>query len=137
MEVKNNIPTFKTLYLVMGILNLVFSLFPLIYVFIGAFLSKAINNSNSFDREPMPFDPGMFMIAFGLILFVFIITLGILNLFVSKSLNETRNYNFVFAMAIINCIFGGVLGILLGVFTLVEISKPYAKALFDANGKAV
>lgn len=137
METKNNLPTFRTLYMVMGILNLIFSIFPLIYVFIGATISTVLRHSPSQQDNQLPFDPGIFFIVIGLVLFLFIITLGILNLTVAKSLKETRNYNFIFGMAIVNCTIGGVLGILLGVFTLVELNKPYVKELFDKNKQTV
>lgn len=129
---KNNLPTFRILYLVSGILSFVFSFIPLIYVGIGLFFGEIYNEYPRTSRDAMPFNPGMFFVVFGLIFFVIIITMGILNLLVAKYIKETRNYNFVFAMAIVNCL-GGILGILLGVFTLIEIHKPYAKELFGVN----
>jgi hypothetical protein len=55
---------------------------------------------------------------------------GILTLMVPKYLKETRNYNFILVVAVLNCL-TGVLGILLGVFTIIELNKPEVRKLFD------
>ncbi len=60
------------------------------------------------------------------------ISLGILNLLASKYIKETKNYNFIFAVAVVNCL-TGILGILLGVFTLIELTKPEIKPLFNKS----
>ncbi len=123
----NNLDTYRILFLVKGILTLLFSLLPLIYVFIGIF----IGNTEEFNETDFPesFNPGIIFVIIGGVGFIILVTLGIMNLFVSKYLKERRNYNFIFVISIINCI-TGILGILLCVFTLIELNKPEVKALF-------
>jgi hypothetical protein len=77
----------------------------------------------------VPFNPGIIFIVIGVIGLIFCVTLGVLTLLVSKYIKERKNYNFIFAMAIVNCL-TGILGILLGVFSLIELNKPEVKKLF-------
>lgn len=84
-------------------------------------------------HEPnMPFNPGVIFLIIGLVGFVFLLTLGILDLIASKRLNEVRSHQFIFITAILSCL-TGILGILLGIFTLIELGKPEVKALFEEN----
>mgnify|MGYP006284323709 CR=1 FL=1 len=122
----NKLHTYRILFLVYGILTLVFSLFFLLYLGAGIFLQEIIEQEVNND---MPFNPASFVIIIGSIGFIFAITVGILTIIASNHIKNLKNYNFVFAMAIVNCL-TGILGILLGVFTLIEISKPETKALF-------
>lgn len=139
METKsNNLNTFRILYLVKGILTLCFSLFFIVYAFLGVLFMESIQVSDSTDGMPFALDY-LFFSSFGIIIFIvacigFLLTisLGILNLLASKYIKETKNYNFIFAIAVVNCL-TGVLGILLGVFTLVELTKPEVKSLFNKN----
>jgi len=129
MQTHNNLSIFKTLYLVKGILTLCFSLFFLLYAVIGLFMGGiiALDPTNE-----VPFNPGIIFIVIGVFGIICCVTLGILTLLVSKYIRETKNYNFIFALAIVNCL-TGILGIVLGVFTLIELNKPEVKQLF---GKA-
>jgi len=125
----HNLNTYRILFLVYGILTLVFSLFFLLYAGAGLFVEGMIENQVN---EDLPFNPGNFMTIIGVIGFVFAVVVGILTIIASNYIKALKNYNFVFAMAIVNCL-TGILGILLGVFTLIEISKPETKALFFEN----
>lgn len=125
----NNLNTFRTLYLVKGILTLCFSLFFFFYAGMGMFFGTIIELDPT---QNTPFNPGIIFIVIGVIGIIFCVALGILLLMVPKYIRELRNYNFIFAMAIVNCL-TGILGILLGVFTLIELSKPEVKALFDTQ----
>ena len=82
--------------------------------------------------EHMPFNPGYIFLILGGIGFVILVTFGILSLMASKRLNEKRGYQFIFVISILSCL-TGILGILLGIFTLIEISKPEVKSLFDGD----
>ena len=127
----NNLNTFRILFLVYGILTLVFSLFFLLYAGFGIFFQGIIEQEANKD---LPFNPGSIIVVIGAIGFVFAVIVGILTIIASNYIKAAKNYNFVFAMAIVNCL-TGILGILLGVFTLIEISKPETKALFFENKK--
>ena len=129
----NNLSTFRILFLVQGILTLAFSLFFLLYIFFGVFLQSLIDQENGGE---MPLNPGSFVVVFGAIAFVIAVSLGTLTLFASKYLRRIKNYTFIFVVAILNC-FTGILGIILCVFTLIELSKPEVKALFENETKTL
>ncbi|WP_298494497.1 hypothetical protein [uncultured Algibacter sp.] len=126
----NNLNTFRILYLVKGILTLCFSIFFILYGAMG-FIFGAIAENTETNTE-LPFNFGWIFVIIGGVGLFFCITFGILTLLASKYFKQVKNYNFIFAIAILNCL-TGILGILLGVFTLVELTKPEVKALFNKN----
>ncbi|MEW4925669.1 hypothetical protein [Algibacter sp. 2305UL17-15] len=132
----NNLNTFRILYLIKGILTLCFSLFFILYGLFGYFFSESIEFSDSTDGMPFSLDVlifssiGLIMMVISAIGIFLSIILGTLTLLASKYIKDLKNYNFIFAIAIVNCL-TGVLGILLGVFTLVELTKPEIKQLFN------
>ncbi len=127
-NIPNNLNTFRILYLIKGILTLGFSLFFILYAGMGLFFNTAIEHSNA--NNDLPFNFGWIFVIIGGIGFIISIAFGILTLLASKYIREVKNYNFIFAIAVVNCL-TGVLGILLGVFTLVELTKPEIKQLFN------
>lgn len=129
MQANNNLRTFSILFLIKGILTLCFSLFFMIYVGLGFFVTSAVEINQDND---IPFNPGVFIIIIGGIGLVLTVTIGILTILASNYLKAEKNYNFIFAMAVVNCL-TGILGILLGVFTLIELSKPNVKELFNSS----
>ncbi|WP_396601710.1 hypothetical protein [Algibacter sp. R77976] len=120
--------TFRTLYLVKGILTLCFSIFFILYGCIGLFFGAVAQNADT--NAELPFNFGWIFVIIGGIGLVLCVTIGILTLLVSKYIKALKNYNFIFVMAIINCL-TGILGIVLGVFTIIELSKPEIKKLFN------
>lgn len=127
MESPNNLSTFRILFLVKGILTLCFSLFFILYAGMGHFFGSLTDFNHN---NEVPFNPGIIFIIIGGIGFLICLAIGILTLLASKYIKETKNYNFIFAISIINCL-TGILGILLGVFTLIELNKPEVKKLFE------
>lgn len=123
----NNLNLFKTLFLVKGILTLCFSLFFIIYGAFGLFFDKMIDANDA--NNNILFNPGFIFLIIGIIGVIICVTFGVLTLMASKYLKEVKNYNFIFVVAILNCL-TGILGILLGVFTLIELNKPEVKQLF-------
>lgn len=129
MEQKpNNLNTFRILFLVKGIITLGFSLFFMLYAGMGFFFNAAIEHNQ--ETPELPFNFGWIFVIIGGLGIIICVAFGILTLLASKYLKEVKNYNFIFAVAVINCL-TGVLGILLGVFTLVELTKPEVKQLFN------
>ena len=122
----NNLSTFRVLFLVKGILTLCFSIFFIFYAFIGTIFG------NIEDFKDLDFNPGIIFMVIGAIGFFFTIIFGVLTLIAAKNLKDVKGYNFIFVVAILNCL-TGILGILLGVFTLVELTKPHIKQLFEDN----
>jgi len=124
----NNLNTFRILFLIQGLFSLFGSLFAFFYAVFGMFAFTEITKHD----EHMPFNPGYIFLILGGIGFVILVTFGILSLMASKRLNEKRGYQFIFVISILSCL-TGILGILLGIFTLIEISKPEVKSLFDGD----
>jgi hypothetical protein len=125
----NNLNTFRILFLVYGILTIAFSLFFLLYAGFGLFIGDIIEKET---HHELPFNPASIFTIIGGIGFVFAVTVGILTIIASNYIKAFKNYNFIFGMAVVNCL-TGILGILLGVFTLIELSKPETKSLFFDN----
>ncbi|HPF12181.1 MAG TPA: hypothetical protein PKW08_12070 [Flavobacteriaceae bacterium] len=121
----HNLGTFSLLFMVKGILTLLLSLFFIAYACFGFFFVGLV----AAEEQDLPFNFGYVFIIIGGILTLFTLTFGVLTLLAAKYLKEVRNYNFILVVAILNCL-TGVLGILLGVFTMVELMKPEVKALF-------
>ncbi len=122
----NNLGTFRILFIVKGVLNLLISLIFIVYVGFGAVLM------NVNEPEFHEFNPGIIVIIFGGIGVLLTVAFGVVTLLAGKYIAEARNYNFILVVAVLNCL-SGVLGILLGVFTIIELNKPHVKALFDRN----
>ncbi|TBW28694.1 hypothetical protein EZJ28_08145 [Gramella sp. KN1008] len=120
----HNLNVFRVLFLIKGIFTLLISLFPLLYVFMGLFIFN--NEFEDFDNFGLT---GLIFVTIGSVIFLFLIGLGILTILAGKYLGERRKYDFIFVIAILNCL-TGILGILLGIFTIIELNKPNVKRLF-------
>ena len=125
----SNLNTLRILYIIKGILTLLVSFFPLIYIFIGLAIGDKINQNST---NPPPFDVSLVFVIIGSVAFLVLVAIGVMNLLASKYIKEVKNYNFVFVTAVLTCL-GGMLGIALGVFTLIELSKPEVKTLFTSK----
>lgn len=131
----NNLGLFKTLYLVKGVLTLCFSLFFILYGLFGYIFIESIKIDDTTDGPPFALDfifatsIGLIFVIIAIIGVMICVIFGILTLMASKYLKEVKNYNFIFVIAILNCL-TGILGIVLGIFTLIELNKPEVKKLF-------
>ena len=123
----NNIETLAILHLVKAILTYLFSFFFVFYIFMGSMFSDIATHDTH--NQP-PFDFSVIFGIIGVVGIVCCVLFGTLNLLSYSYLKKRKNYTFVFVVSIINCL-SGILGILLGVFTLVEINKPHVKDLFE------
>jgi len=126
----NNLETFRILFIVKGVLVALLSVFFIIYALLGFFIGNIDGLIDDTGSEP--FNPGIIFIIIGGVGLIITIIIAILTFLTAKYLKEQRNYNFIFIVAILNCL-TGVLGILLGVFTIIEITKPHVKELFDKD----
>ena len=121
----NNLNIFRILYIIKGVLTLLGSLILLGYlIFIYSYTSET-NTIPSADIGVQ----SILAIVLG-IGFLICLIVGILSLLAAKYIGQARNYTFVLVVAILSCL-SGILGILLGVFTIIEINKPHVKILFD------
>ncbi len=123
----HNLGTFKILFIVKGILNLMLGFIPLAYAaFFGFFAS---NNNFPHEFNTPPFNTWFIFVAIGIFGFLVVVTFGVLTLLAAKYIHERKHYTFIIVVSVLNC-FTGVLGILLGVFTIIELNKPNVKVLF-------
>lgn len=125
----NNLDTFRILFLVKGILTLCFSLFFVIYGLFGFFIGYLAMDGAPYSTTPS-FNPALIFLIVAGVGFLFTIAMGTLALVASNYLKHRKNYNFIYVVTILNAL-TGVLGILLAVFTLIELSKPEVKRLFE------
>lgn len=120
----HNLGIFRILFIIKGIITLIFAVLPILYIFFGMFL---------LERNHMPDEDAHFVAYFimciGIFVFLILLVLGILTLLTAKYLGEKRNYDFIFIMSVISCI-TGIFGIILGIFTILELNKPHVKRLF-------
>ena len=79
-----------------------------------------------------PFPPGMgyLFAVMGTVAVLGGWTLGGLTIFAGRCLTARKNYLFILIIAGINCAFVMPLGTLLGVFTIVVLTRPTVKFLF-------
>jgi hypothetical protein len=117
-------------YIVTGLAAL-FSFFPLLYTAMGAiFLFAARHGTPKPGEELPPEILGWLFVAFGALFFLAGIAMAICILFAGISLSRRRCYWFAFVVACIECIFIPF-GTILGIFTIIVLSRESVKALFS------
>lgn len=120
----HNLNIFRILFLIKGIFTIVVSFFPLIYVFMGMFIFN-----NEFQDHQNLGMMGIVFMMIGSAVFLFLLALGVVTILAGKYIGDRRHYDFIFVIAVLNC-FTGILGILLGIFTIIELNKTQVKQLF-------
>ncbi len=122
------------LFYVLSGLTLFPVLFGLFYMIMGVFFGVAMFSA---DIPHRPGDPppalfgGIFVIVGGGILAVFL-TLGILILKAGRNLSKQRSYTFCFVIACVICLWMP-LGTILGVFTIITLTRDSVKAIFNGQ----
>lgn len=133
---KNNLELFSVLHIVKGILTILMSFIFLAYAGMGIFFGEIMEQQDPAAMNEMPFNPGSIFMVFGGAGFLFFLALGIVTLMAAGKLKKRKGRNFIFAISIMNCL-TGILGILLGVFTIIEINKKEVKDLFDQESQTL
>jgi len=136
---KNNLETFRVLYIIKGCLLAIPSLFIIGMI---SFASSFLKNSGDYHYEiqsqgELPIDPFTilkYIASLGILAILLIIGFVVSNFLTAYFLKNKKNYYFIFTISILS-LFTGILGMLLGVFTLIEITKPEVKALFFKKEK--
>jgi hypothetical protein len=119
-------------YIVAG-LAAFFSCFPLLYTTIGAiFIFVARHGAAKPGEELPPEFVGWIFAVIGSLLFLVGIGIAICVLIAGRSLAKHARYWFAFAMACIECLFISF-GTILGVFTIIVLSRGSVKELFTAH----
>jgi hypothetical protein len=117
-------------YVVAG-LGVLCSFFPLLYTTIGAIFIFVARHGTAKPGEDLPPEfLGWIFAVLGLLLFLIGIAMAICILIAGRSLSLRRRYSFAFVMACIECLFIPF-GTILGVFTIVVLSRESVKALFS------
>jgi hypothetical protein len=125
-------------YLVEGWINVAFAFFPLIYVAMGLFITAAGTLFPAAGAPPavggapgagVPEFVGALFIAVGLGISGMLALFGILRLLTARALRERRSRTFCMVIAALTCL-SVPYGTILGVCTLVVLSRPRMIALF-------
>jgi len=116
---------------VVASLAALFSFFPLLYTTIGAIFIFAARHGTAKPGEDLPPEfLGWIFAALGLLLFLTGIAMAICILFAGRFLALRKRYSFALVMSCIECLFIPF-GTILGVFTIVVLSRESVKALFS------
>jgi hypothetical protein len=119
-------------YVVAGLAAL-FSFFPLLYTTIGIIFIFAARHGTAKPGEELPPEfLGWIFAVLGSLLFLMGIAMAISILIAGRSLALRKRYSFGFIMACIECLFIPF-GTILGVFTIVVLSRQSVKELFSAT----
>jgi hypothetical protein len=79
---------------------------------------------------------GWIFLSLGLMIFLLGWTLATMKFFVGKFLGQRRHYTFCFVMGAISCMFSPF-GTVLGVFTILVLSRDSVKQLFNGKRESV
>ena len=120
-------------YVVAGLAAL-FSFFPLLYMTVGAIFIFAARHPAAAGpkpgEEPPPEFIGWIFGIVGSLLFLLGVAIAICILIAGRSLAKRTRYWFALVVACIECLFIPF-GTILGVFTIVVLSRESVKALFS------
>ena len=116
---------------VVGGFAALFAFFPLIYTVIGVSFIFAARHATPKPGEELPPEfLGWIFTALGAVLFLMGIVIGICILIGGRSLALRKRYSFALVIACVECLFFPF-GTILGVFTIVALSRESVKALFS------
>ena len=116
-------------YVVAGLAAL-FSLFALLYTMVGSIFIFAARHGTPKPGEELPPEfLGWIFIALGLLLFLLGIAMAICISIAGRCLSRRKCYTFALVIACLECLFIPF-GTILGVFTIVALSRESVKALF-------
>ena len=116
-------------YVKAGLLTLTGLIFT-IYIFVGAaFMSIDIPHKAN---EPDPALIGGLSIVFGLVFVIFFGVLAFLAFWAGRSLAKHKNHTFAIVIAALMCL-SMPLGTILGIFTIIVLTRDSVKALFNGQ----
>ena len=101
------------------------------FLVIGIILMNNPPTSTSSEDSGTAGAVGGILIAVGVVLFLVVVVYGILTLMAGgKYRKHQGGYWFCFILAIVTLVIGGIPGIVLGIFSLIVLSRESVKALF-------
>jgi hypothetical protein len=114
-----------------------FSFFPLLYTTIGAIFIFAARHGTAKPGEDLPPEfLGWIFAVLGSVLFLIGLSMAICILIAGRSLALRKRYSFALVMACIECLFIPF-GTILGVFTIVVLSRESVRGLFSTAAEPV
>ena len=123
-------------YVVAGLAAL-FSFFPLLYTTIGTIFIFAARHGTPKPGEELPPEfLGWIFVVIGALLFLLGIAMAICIFIAGRCLSRRRCYSFALVMACIECLFIPF-GTILGVFTIIALSRESVKELFAGTETSV
>jgi hypothetical protein len=123
-------------YVVIG-LAVLFSLFPLLYTTIGTIFVFAARHATPKPGEQLPPEfLGWIFVVLGALLFLLGIAMVICIFIAGRCLSRRKGYSFTLVMACIECLFIPF-GTILGVFTVIALSRESVKPLFTTAQTSV
>ena len=129
-EDKRNIRLLAIFHYVMGGLTALFACIPFIHLFIGiAVLTKGLAKNPS--GGPSPELVGLFFIAIAGLLILAGWTLAVLMIIAGRKLSKFKSRTFCLVIGAIECAIIPI-GTILGVFTLILLTKDSVKELFSS-----
>ncbi|MEM1109447.1 MAG: hypothetical protein AAGH99_12245 [Planctomycetota bacterium] len=114
-------------YLVAGLAGC-FGLFPIIHLVIGVLALTGVIEDEQGQALPPIF--GVIFVAIPLVFMATAWSLAIALVLAGRRLKNRRSHRFCFVLAAIECVFIP-LGTVLGVFTILVLSRPSVKAAFE------
>jgi hypothetical protein len=110
-----------------------FSFFPLLYTAVGVSFIFATRHGTARPGEELPPEIlGWIFAVLGSGLFLMGMAMAICILIAGRSLALRKRYSFAFVMACVECLFIPF-GTILGVFTIIVLSRESVKALFPTT----
>ena len=110
-----------------------FSFFPLLYATIGVIFIFVSRHGTPKPGEELPPEfVGWIFVGLGLVLFLLGIAMAICILIAGRSLSRRKAYSFALVVACIECLFIPF-GTILGVFTIVALSRESVRTLFSTG----
>ena len=101
------------------------------FLVIGIILMNNPPTSTSSEDSGTASMAGGILIGVGIVLFFIVVVYGILTLMAGgKYRKHQGGYWFCFILAIVTLVIGGIPGIVLGIFSLIVLSRDSVKALF-------
>src|SRR5438552_1405949 len=112
------------------------SFFPLLYTVMGfVFVALSHHPPTNPSQQPPPAALGWAFVVLGIFLFLLGVVSALFLTFAGRSLSHRKHYWFAFVVACIECIFVPF-GTILGVFTIIVLSREAVKTLFSSSAEA-
>ncbi|HLV93746.1 MAG TPA: hypothetical protein VKS44_01030, partial [Candidatus Acidoferrales bacterium] len=119
-------------YMISAGISAAFSLFGLMYAFMGAMFGAIARMPTSPKDEPPPPFVGWLLMGFGLAVFIGFLTLGLLKYKVAISIKQRRSRTFCLVLAAISCL-EMPYGTALGVFTFIVLGRDSIARQFEPH----